>query len=52
MSVELIAIGGYEEIGKNISANPLEKADKISDSATKNRFLEGYSKKEFPWRKI
>ncbi len=25
MSVEVIAIGGYEEVGKNLSANPLEK---------------------------
>ncbi|MDI6723285.1 MAG: hypothetical protein QMD61_01415 [Methanobacterium sp.] len=25
MSVEVIAIGGYEEVGKSISAKPLEK---------------------------
>ncbi len=34
MSVEVIAIGGYEEVGKNISAKPLEKVS--SKIAVKN----------------
>ena len=37
MSVEVIAIGGYEEVGKNLSAKPLKKVS--SKFSRKSKFL-------------
>jgi len=37
MSVEVIAIGGYEEVGKSISTKPLEKVS--SKSVRPSEFL-------------
>lgn len=45
MSVEVIAIGGYEEVGKPISAKPLEKPGKQNFSAPKISDFGGVSSK-------